>query len=65
MKFSNEPYEITLNEFKKLQNRLAVFQQETKTGKAVHITLISANGIRKNKYSDIAQSIINGDDLFT
>lgn len=65
MKFSNEPYEITGDEYEKLQNRLFSFQKETNTEKAVHITLVSAKGIKKNKYADIAQSILTGDDLFT
>ena len=64
MKFSNEPYEITGDEYEKLQNRLLAFQQETNTEKAVHITLVSAKGVKKNKYFDIAQRIITGDDLF-
>ena len=65
MKFSNEPFEITDEEYKKLLKRLTVFQQETGTAKAIHITLVSANGLAKNKYSDVAQSVITGDDLFT
>ena len=40
-------------------------KKETNTEKAVHITLVSAKGIKKNKYADIAQSILTGDDLFT
>lgn len=64
MKFCNEPYEITGDEYEKLQNRLFSFQKETNTCKAVHITLVSAKGVKKNKYSNIAQSIITGEDLF-
>ena len=64
MKFSNEPYEITGDEYEKLKHRLSSFQEETNTDKAVHITLVSARGVRKNKYCDIVQRILTGDDLF-
>ena len=65
MKFSNDLYEISRDEYEKLQNRLSSFQKETDTAKAIHITLITANSFVKNKYSGIVQNVITGDDLFT
>lgn len=44
--------------------RLAVFQAESGTNKAIHITLISANGYKSSKYSGIIQTVILGDELF-
>lgn len=65
MKFSNGIYEISRDEYEKLQSRLSSFQKESKTSKAIHITLISANGLSRNKYSGIVQNIITGDNLFS
>ena len=65
MKFSNGIYEISGDEYEKLQSRLSSFQKESKTSKAIHITLISANGLAKNKYSGVVQNIITGDNLFS
>lgn len=64
MKFSNEPYEITEAEYRNLQRRRDTFQKETNCKKAIHITLVSANGIKKNKYSEVTQNEITGNDLF-
>ena len=64
MKYTNEEYALDEEEYIKLQNRLSVFQKETGTKKAVHITLVSGNGIKPNKYSGILQSIVVGEDLF-
>ena len=64
-KFSNGVYEISKEEYEKLQHRRTVFQKETGTGKAVHIVLISATGVKRGMYTDIAQVILDGDALFT
>lgn len=32
---------------------------------AIHVTLICGNGYKRSKYSEIAQNVIVGDDLFT
>ena len=64
MKFSNDLYEISDEEYRKLLNRLTVFQKETGTKKAAHITLITANGLKRNKYAGIVQNLITGDELF-
>lgn len=65
MKFSNKSYEFNQDEYEKLQNRLSCFQRETGSSKAIHITLITANGLTKSKYSGIVQNIITGDNLFS
>ena len=64
IKYSNDPYEITAEEYKNLQRRAAVFQEETGTKKSIHITLITGNGLMQNKYSGIAMNVIRGEDLF-
>lgn len=48
-----------------MRNRQACFVEDTRTRKAVHLTLVSAQGVERNAYSDEVQAIIVGDDLFT
>ncbi|MCR5474942.1 MAG: ATP-binding protein [Lachnospiraceae bacterium] len=64
-KFTNDKYELDKEEYNKLQNRISVFQHETRTGKSVHTTMITVSGLKAGKYSDIVQSIITGDELFS
>lgn len=64
MKYTNEEYMLDQEEYDKIQKRLAVFQKESGTNKAVHITLVSGNGFKQNKYSGIIQNVIAGEDLF-
>lgn len=63
-KYSNNEYELEKDEYTKLQNRIAAFQNETKTKKSIHITMITSNGIRANKYSGLVQNAVIGDELF-
>ncbi len=64
MKFMNDEYALDEDEYAGIKNRLTVFQSETGTKKAIHVTLVSGNGYRRNKYSDALQNVIIGDDLF-
>ncbi len=64
MKYTNDEYVLDKEEFLKLQKRLEVFQKESGTKKAIHITLISANGFSMSKYLNTVQNEISGDDLF-
>jgi len=64
MKYTKEPYEMSVEEEMKLQNRRSRFVSVTNTEKAVHLILISANGVKKNAYSDEFQYIITSNDLF-
>lgn len=63
-KFTKEPFEIDAAYEKNLQNKINTFIKETVNKKAIHLTLISANGIVKNAYAEIVQNDINGEDLF-
>ena len=47
-----------------LRNRIATFKQETKTNKALHITMITTFGVKRSTYSNIVQSQVSLDDLF-
>ena len=64
MKFTNEAYSLDSDEYEKLLNRMSQFRKETETNDAIHITLICSSGYKRNKYSDIIQNVITGDDLF-
>lgn len=63
VKYSKGEYIIQKEEYEKINNRLNVFQTETKTSKGVFVTLITVNGIKENTYSDIADSVISLKDL--
>ena len=64
MKYTNEDYAIDSDEYEKLRNRLALFQKESGTNKAIHIILIAGNGFKTNKYSGVVQNVIVGEELF-
>lgn len=64
IKFSNEIYVITKNYDEDLQNRIAIFKAATQTRKAVHVTFITAYGVKQNEYWSNVQSEVVMDDLF-
>ena len=53
MKFSDDEFIIDKKYHQELINKMTAFKNETKTKKAVHITMITINGIKKNEYSDV------------
>ena len=64
IKYTNEPFVLDQDEHDKIINRLEAFRKESGTQKAIHITLISGNGHKRNKYSGILQNVISGEELF-
>lgn len=50
MKYSRAEYSITAAYEKELRNKLAVFEEEAKPGKALHLTLVTLNGVRRNEH---------------
>lgn len=64
MKFSNTQYAITKDYEENLRNKMAVYRAETKTNKALHLTLLTTLGIAKNKYAEIVQKELLLNDLF-
>jgi DNA-binding MarR family transcriptional regulator len=64
MKYVSEDYAITKSDDKNLRNKRAVFIAETKTKKAVHLTMITTYGLVRNEYVGNIQSEIAADDLF-
>ena len=64
MKFSKAEFSITSEEEQCLRNRIAIFEKETHTTKAVHLTMVTSFGIIKNSHSSIVQSEVKLEDLF-
>ena len=64
IKFSGKEFVIDKNYEAILRNKLYTFKEETKTRKALHLLMLTAYGLAKNKYSGIAQKEITLDDLF-
>jgi hypothetical protein len=64
IKYSKSEYLITSREEQRLRNKLSVFEAETRTRKAVHLTMVTTYGIAKNKHAGIVQSEVILDDLF-
>ncbi|MBO4910124.1 MAG: ATP-binding protein [Lachnospiraceae bacterium] len=64
MKFSNNEFVIDEDYEKVLNNKIDLFRKETKTNKAVHLTLVSVNGVKINEYSEAVQQFIDCDKLF-
>jgi hypothetical protein len=64
MKYSQGPFTIDKASSENLRNKIAAFKNETKTRKAIHLTMITTYGILKNEYSGMVQSELTGEDLF-
>ena len=65
IKYSDKPFVITRDYAEKLRNKVAVFKKVTRTPKQLFVVLISANGIKKNKYSDeLISKVVVLDDFF-
>ena len=65
MKYSKDKFEISLAEEQRLSARLDTFRSETNTRKSVLLTLITANGLKHNSHSDIVQSEVTLEELFS
>lgn len=64
MKCTSEPFEISDAYDAKLRGRRETFLSETRTKNAVHLTLVSANGLKPNANAFDIQSVVTLDDLF-
>ena len=64
MKFSISEYTITSDYEQNLRRKKNVFISETNTRKALHITMITTYGLKRNMYSDIVQKEVTLEDLF-
>ena len=64
MKYTVNPFEITDDYDRRLRAKRETFIQETGTPNAVHLTMISANGVKRNANWNDIQSEVTLDDLF-
>jgi len=64
MKYSKSEYRISAGEEAQLRNKIAVFETETRTRKAVHLTMVTTYGIVKNSHAGHVQSEVILEDLF-
>jgi hypothetical protein len=66
IKYTENAFIIDKDYFQSLGNKKTLFSEQTKTKKQIFIVLISANGLKENKYStQIIDSTINLNDFFS
>jgi hypothetical protein len=63
IKFAKGPFEIDRAYDLALRGKIEAFRNETKTRKALHLTMITAYGVKPGKYAGIVQSEVNIDKL--
>ena len=63
IKFAKGPFEIDRAYDLNLRNKIEVFRNETKTRKALHLTMITTYGVKPGKYAGLAQSEVVMDEL--
>ena len=64
MKCTSDPFEISDTYDAKLMGRREAFLSETGTKNAVHLTIVSASGLKRNANAFDVQSVVTLDDLF-
>lgn len=64
IKYSKDSFAIDAKYAKELENKISVFRTVTATRKAVHLTMLTTNGIVNNKYSNIVMQSLTADSLF-
>ena len=64
MKYSQREYSLSKSVYEDILKKLADFQTATHTRAAIHLTLITSVGLKRNMYSDSIQNIIVGRNLF-
>ena len=64
IKFTRKLFTIDREYHDNLQNKLQTFIDATAPQKAVHLTMISANGVAQNQYSGLLQNVVVLADLF-
>ncbi|MBT3223389.1 MAG: ATPase [Proteobacteria bacterium] len=66
MKYSQEVCTISKAYSRELKQKIAVFEEQTKTKKDIHLTLVVTHGLKSNVWSeDLVDSIVTVNDLFS
>ena len=63
MKFAKGPFEIDRAYDLVLRGKIEAFRRETKTRKALHLTMVTTYGVKPGKYAGVVQSEVNMDKL--
>ena len=64
MKFCEGLFEVDREYDECLRNRREIFRHQTGTRKAIHLTLVTTNGLADTKYRGVFQSVVTLEDLF-
>ena len=65
IKYTTLPYVIDKQEAAQLNNKISIFRKKTQTEKQIFLTIISANGLKKNIYSEeMVDGLVTLSDLF-
>ncbi|MDR1015035.1 MAG: AAA family ATPase [Coriobacteriales bacterium] len=64
-KYSKGPFAVDAAYESNLLNKLSAFRSESRTKKAVHLTMVTTYGVTKGRHSGIVQAEVTMDDLFT
>lgn len=65
IKYTENPFLITKEYMEKLQRKLTVFKERTRTKKQLFLSFVSANGLKENSYSkEMVSGVVILDDLF-
>ncbi|MBQ7564856.1 MAG: AAA family ATPase [Lachnospiraceae bacterium] len=64
MKYTDTEFVIDQKYEEELRTRVELFRTEVRSDKALHITLVTEGGLKRNEYSDVVQNVVSGDDLF-
>lgn len=64
MKYTDKPFVIDADYERRLLQKRAVFREESGTRNAVHIVLVSANGLAPGAHASVAVATVTTDDLF-
>ena len=64
MKYAVDEFTITKDTNDNLRKKRAAFMEETKTRKAVHITMITTYGVKRNEYWGNIQGEVTLSNLF-
>lgn len=65
IKFTEKPFAIDKSYAENLREKIRIYKEQTRSKKQIHLVIISANGIKKNKYSDeLVDGVVTLEDLF-
>ena len=65
IKFVKGPFEIDRAYDLALRGKVEVFRSETRTRKALHLTMVTTYGVKPGKYAGLVQSEVNMDELLS